>query len=313
MERTHIKYVKPPFNLICNYTNKKAVTQEFGKDTAQYTLLPQPSIAACFEKLDSEEADYAVVPLENSTNGQVVFTYDLLRDWFMPSTDRKAPKFLVVGEQFVPIHHNVLSHALDLSQVSKIYSHPQVWGQVSAFLNSSDAVKSLSRVDTSSTAAAAELVANDKTNTSACISSSLSAELYGLPIIVPNVEDKKENTTRFLVLGKTGSLLNKEISEDKFITSIMFILNRNDPGALCEALNSFRVNDVNLTSIASRPSGRNQWEYVFFVEFEGHASDLNVKQSLLDLETSCSQVAALGLFTRNLATDFSKQKTESLD
>lgn len=218
----------------------------------------------------------------------------------MPSPRKEAPNFLVLGEQFVPIHHNVLTHALDLSKVSKIYSHPQVWGQVSAFLKCSEAVKSLSRVDTPSTAAAAEMVSNDKTKTTACISSSLSAELYGLPILIPNVEDKKENTTRFLVLGKPGLLADLRAKGDKYISSIMFILNRNDPGALCEALNSFRVNNVNLTSIASRPSGRNQWEYVFFVDLEGHVTDNNVKQSLLDLQTSCSQSAILGLYTRSI-------------
>lgn len=227
-----------------------------------------------------------------------MFTYDLLRDWFMPSINKKIPRFHVVGEQFVPIHHNILTRAESLSHVSTIYSHPQVWGQVSAFLKSSDAIKNASRVDTPSTAAAAEMVANDKTNRSACISSSLSAELYGLPIFATNVEDKKENTTRFLILGAPDLNLNSDSSKKNFFSSIMFILNRNDPGALCEALNSFKVNDVNLTSIASRPSGRNQWEYVFFVEFEGHISDENVKHSLLNLKTSCSQSAILGLFSR---------------
>lgn len=234
-----------------------------------------------------------------------MFTYDLLRDWFVPLASKTAPSFGVVGEQFVPIRHNVLSNALDLSQVKTVYSHPQVWGQVTAFMKS-DLAKTWTRVDVLSTAEAAERISHDPTNTSACISSLASAELYGLPIMVPNVEDKKENTTRFLVLGrkegqKDGSGLDNGSGkrDGVFITSVMFVLDHNNPGALCEALFSFKQKNLNLRSIASRPSGRAQWEYVFFVEVEGHFQEGRVSESLCLLEASCSLVAVLGLFLRS--------------
>lgn len=218
----------------------------------------------------------------------------------MPSACQSLPNFHVTGEQFVPIHHNVLTNAKDFSKVSRIYSHPQVWGQVTGFLNSSNDIKRLTRIDTPSTAEAAKIVSEDTSNSSACISSSLSAELYHLPVFVHNVEDMKENTTRFLVLGAES--VNNDVPEDlggaKYITSLMFTLNGNDPGALCEALYSFKVNNVNLHSIASRPSGKAQWEYVFFVEVEGHMCEEQVKKSLKDLQASCSQTVVLGLFVR---------------
>lgn len=247
-----------------------------------------------------------MVPLENSTNGQVVFTYDLLRDWFMPLSSGLRPLFSVVSEQFVPIHHNLLTNAKDLSLVTKVYSHPQVWGQVTAFMKSNDVIRKWATIDAQSTADAAKIVAEDSSNTSACISSLLSAELYGLPVVVANVEDRKENTTRFLVLARSGlrDIVDVPPTDgSRHITSLMFMLNHNDPGALCDALDSFRRNGVNLHSIASRPSGRAQWEYVFFVEVEGHASEEGVRNSLQALQRSCTQTAVLGLFVREDSSD----------
>lgn len=295
----HQQVIYSFFTLIQS-TNFQAVLQEFGK--LNLTFLPQSSIGACFQKLNTGEADYAVVPLENSTNGQVVFTYDLLRDWFMPSETDLRPSFSVVSEQFVPIHHNVLTNAKDLSLVTKVYSHPQVWGQVTAFMNNNDFAKKWATIDAKSTADAARIVAQDSSNTTACISSVLSAELYGLPIAVPNVEDRKENTTRFLVLARSGVSSHDSTPSigdlRRYITSLMFMLNHNDPGALCDALDSFRRNSVNLHSIASRPSGRAQWEYVFFVEVEGHSLTESVHNSIEALQRSCTQTAVLGLFVR---------------
>lgn len=249
----------------------------------------------CFDKLQSGDVDYAVVPLENSINGLVVFTYSLLRDWFMPPDDGPQPQFVVVGEQYVPIHHNVLTRAADLSQVTRVYSHPQVWGQVTEFMRN-EQVRTWTTIDTDSTAKAAQIVAQDASNTSACIGSLLSAELYDLLVAVPDVEDKKDNTTRFLVLARRERATR--VADTPCVTALMFVLNQNEPGALCEALDSFRRNRVNLHSIASRPSGRAQWQYAFFVEVDGDASSDNVAQSIRALGESCSHTAVLGLFVR---------------
>lgn len=234
-----------------------------------------------------------MVPYENSTNGQVVFTFDLLRDWFV--TLDKKPSFSVVAEEYVAIHHYILSNCEDLSKVETLYSHPQVWGQVTKYLSLGPLSKAVRRVDTSSTAKAAELVKNDATNLSACISSEMSANLYDLPIRGSSIEDVLENTTRFLVLGYSSIPVSKNAP---MITSLMLVLNNNDPGSLCSALDSFRTNDVNLTTIASRPSGITQWEYVFFVEAEGGLDTAKMQKLVESLKESCTKVVVLGTFER---------------
>ena len=257
--------------------------------------------------LNKKEVDYAVVPFENSTNGQVVFTFDLLRDWFL-SADAE-PSFRIVAEQFVSIHHYLLSNASDLSKVTRVYSHPQVWGQVNKFFKLALLPSDVTRIDTSSTAQAAEMVAADTENTSACISLKASADLYGLPICAAEIEDVKGNTTRFLVLGHEKIASSDEDNEnDKpktpgneqvSLTSVMFVLNHDDPGALCLALDSFKHNKVNLTSIASRPSGQTRWQYVFFIEAEGDIESTPMQRSVESLKQSCETVVVLGSFLRS--------------
>lgn len=271
--------------------------QQFGDHDADAEILPQASIGACFDKLHAKDVDYAVVPFENSTNGQVVFTYDLLRDWLMPKKEKDTATFQVVAEQFVSIHHYLLSNAEDLSKVDKLYSHPQVWGQVSKFLELDILPGKYTTIDTASTAKAAELVKNDDSNTSACISSQMSAHLYGIPIKEPEIEDFKGNTTRFLVLGyKAASSAEKA---EKNITLLMFVLDHDDPGALCLALGAFQKNNVSLTSISSRPSGRTRWQYVFYVEAAESADKETMKASIESLRHHCTFLAIVGSFARS--------------
>ncbi|GEQ72753.1 hypothetical protein JCM33374_g6441 [Metschnikowia sp. JCM 33374] len=289
-------------------------THQFGNDPQHVEIFPQPSIKACFDQIHSKNVDYAVIPSENSTNGQVVFTYDLLRDWFIPAPGTPAPRFGIVAEQFVAIHHYLFSKAHDLSHVEKLYSHPQVWGQVADFLGEEKFNGKYSRIDTNSTAQAAEKVFEDPTNTSACISSKMSGQLYNLPTKAAEIEDLKGNTTRFLVLGygpmlssesdshKDVSLEEKDVGahgKPSCVTSLVFVLNDNDPGALCEALNAFKSNAVNLTAITSRPSKVTSWEYVFFVEAEGPGDSLPMRRSVEMLHEHCSKVAVLGSYLRS--------------
>lgn len=235
------------------------------------------------------------MPFENSTNGQVVFTYDLLRDW----SSKSDCKFQIVGEQFVSINHFFLTNATLVSQVKTLYSHPQVWGQVAEFSKSVLSELNINKIDVSSTSKAAEMVANDPTNTSAAISSEMAAGIYNLPKLYENIEDISNNTTRFLILGYQKPPAYKDEKDDDYITSILFTLNHNDPGALCSALDVFRKHKVNLSSINSRPSHLKQWQYVFFAEFHGNLErDEDVKQSLKELSNEC-QLTILGSFKRN--------------
>lgn len=273
-----------------------------------------------------------MVPLENSINGGVVFTFDLIRDWFIPSLQNNSrqnddsgflspppssktttsstsskPTFRIVAEQFVSIHHNFLTRAEDVSKITCIYSHPQVWTQVTGFLSTIPA--SIPRIDSTSTSKAAELVNGDESNTSACISSQMSSDLYQLPIRNANIEDNPNNTTRFLVLGyekppAPSPSPAPEVGEperpDSRITSIIFTLNHNDPGALCDVLYEFKKNGVNLTSITSRPSHLKQWQYVFFAEVIGDlSSDANIAKGIELASSICLELVVLGSFDRS--------------
>lgn len=273
------------------YTNIiQAVLQEFGENIEIY---PQQSIGDCFKAVDDKAVDYSVVPFENSTNGQVVFTYDLIRDWYM----KTHPKFKIVGEQFVSIHHNLLSQELDVNSITKIYSHPQVWGQVTNFM--STLKPDVVRVDTSSTSKAAELVKLSSEKGVACISSSMCSKLYNLPIIKHNVEDNTGNTTRFLILGE--SPLPSKTKHSKHVTSIIFTVNQDqEPGSLCSALMIFQQNNVNLITINSRPSTEKNWHYAFFVEMIGNYElDENIKKSMIELKQKTSELVVLGTFERH--------------
>lgn len=244
--------------------------------------------------MDSGEVDYAVVPFENSTNGQVVFTYDLIRDWFIS----KTPNFKIVAEQFVAIHHNFISRALSIDEITTVYSHPQVWTQVSKFLQGLG--PNVKRIDCNSTSAAAEMVYNDKTNVVACISSKMSSELYLLPILQEGVEDIAGNTTRFLILGLVAPPPppgGKD--ESDYITSIIFTI-KDHPGSLWDALDPFKRRNINLTCINSRPSHDAAWEYVFFLELIGnHDTDSNVKEGILEMAANCTEVVVVGSFKRS--------------
>lgn len=271
------------------YTHQ-AVLQQFGEDIEIFPLL---FIGDCFKEVNANNVDYAVVPFENSTNGQVIFTYDLMRDWYI---DTPRPSFRIVGEQFVPIHHNLLSKELDLSNIKKIYSHPQVWGQVTNFMDTID--HPVTKVDCSSTSKAAELVKISNEPGVACISSSMCSKLYNLPIIQADIENNISNSTRFLILGESPLSVSETRSTD--ITSLIFTVDQaHAPGSLRMALLSFQEYEINIININSRPSNKGNWQYAFFVEFIGnYITDDNVKQSLKSLETKCTEIVILGTFQR---------------
>ncbi|KAI5958359.1 PHA2 [Candida theae] len=267
----------------------QAVLQQFGTDNVE--ISPQQSIGDCFQAISSHSVDFAVIPFENSTNGQVVFTYDLLRDWFL--NEEQQCKFRIVGEQFVSIHHNLLSNG-KLQEINTIYSHPQVWTQVGGYL--STLPKSITRIDVGSTSKAAELVSQDKTNKSAAISSLMSSKLYNLPILKANIEDNVNNTTRFLILGyNEPPATDTNDQEVQKVTSVMFTLPNDDPGALCDVLVQFKENGINLTSISSRPANLKPWQYVFFVETLGKINADVLKK----IQRLCRDIEILGEFNRN--------------
>ncbi|KAH6693991.1 PDT domain-containing protein [Plectosphaerella plurivora] len=176
----------------------------------------------------------------------------------------------------------------DISHVRRLYSHPQAWGQCSAFLQTY--LKGIEAIDVSSTSRAAELVSQDESGTSAAISSEIAAQLCGVDVLAANIEDRADNTTRFFVIRKVGSgngetggsgyalpecltygkNRESDIAEGKTKSMVSFIIPHEAPGALADVLDSFRKFKLNLTSLNSRPSLEKPFQYIMFVEFEGH-------------------------------------------
>lgn len=245
---------------------------------------------------------YGVVPFENSTNGSVINTLDLLID-----REKICGDVLVCGEAYVPVHHCLLGHAdliphcgegsnengvksitklslktheaqphLDLGRIQRVLSHVQAFGQCDIFLSTH--LKGAECQEVSSTSKAAEIVAADKSGTSVAISSSLAADIYKLDIVADGIQDREDNTTRFLILrkgpvldGEKSPLLQFEIriADTRWKTLIAFRVNHYNSGALADALQTFKKFQLTLTSINSRPSRFRPWHYVFLVEFEG--------------------------------------------
>ncbi|PGH05965.1 hypothetical protein AJ79_06654 [Helicocarpus griseus UAMH5409] len=251
------------------------------------TLLPTPSFADALAAVQNNTADYAVVPIENSTNGAVVQVLDLLAD-----RDSRCSDLAVCGEYYLTVHHCLLVRPADAEgvedpstlypRIAKLYTHPQAWGQCDTFLSTH--FKGVERQDAPSTSKAAAIVANTPLTNSdelpAAIASPLAATQHSLHILVRNIEDRANNTTRFLILrnkSSTSRAVNSGEGRDfyphagptrKLKALISFTIDHEKPGALVEALNVFRNHGLNLTSIGSRPGQVVAWQYIFFVECE---------------------------------------------
>lgn len=247
-----------------------------------------------FKAVQSGEVERGVVPFENSTNGAVLFTFELLADRSSLFRD-----IYVCGEAYLDVQHYLMgikapetastegaelsgtatpttsiptpseprSRPLSsLKHIQRIYTHPQAFGQCEIFLGTY--LKGIERIDVSSTSRAAELVKQDKTGTSVAIASKLAAEIHGLDILAKSIEDRDDNKTRFLVLRKgVDKLENHNATPTKSLIS--FTIDHGIPGALADVLGCFQRNKLNLTSINSRPTRIVPFQYIFFVEFEG--------------------------------------------
>jgi len=238
-------------------------------------LLPEKSIQDVFEAVDLGKAGFGVVPVENSTEGSVNVTLDLLAE----------SKLSILKETSIPISHFLLSKA-SLEKVKIVFSHPQALAQCRKWLESKLPNAELS--ETTSTAKAAEI--SSVTENSAAIASKLAAESFGLQVLAENIQDNSKNLTRFIAIGKNGFA-----KSGKLKTSILFAV-QHKPGALFDALKAFKVYDVNLTRIESRPSKKTPWEYLFFVDFEGSALEERIKKALEELKAHCAHFKILGSF-----------------
>ncbi|MGM0507820.1 MAG: prephenate dehydratase [Fusobacteriota bacterium] len=238
----------------------------------------QNSIEEIFDTVERSKADYGVIPIENSTEGTVTYTLD---KFFNSDLN-------IVSEIELKISHAILSKENRMDKIECIYSHPQSFAQCKNWLIKNLPNAALKNVNSNSYAA--KLAA--KEDNSAAIGPKLAGKEYGLNILETSIQDFRNNTTRFLVIGKN---INDKSGDDK--TSIMFSP-KEKVGALYEILQYFYDEKINLTMIESRPNKKNPWQYVFFIDFEGHFSNTNVKRTLEKIEKISTDFKILGSYPR---------------
>jgi len=223
--------------------------------------------------------DYGVIPIENSLYGSVFETYDLLLQ----------NSLSIVGELNLQINHCLLANKkYKLSEIKKVYSHPQALGQCSIFLKT---LKNAQVIPAYDTAGSALVYLKDKDNPSAAVASRDAAEIYGLKILKSHIQNNQENFTRFLVV-------NKKPVKSKFInpkTSICFEL-KSLPGALFRALSVFALRDINLLKIESRPIPHKPFEYVFYMDLSGSMEDVKVKNAINHLSEIAIRLLSFGTY-----------------
>jgi len=237
---------------------------------------PKESIQEVFEAVEKRKANYGVVPIENSTEGSVNQTLDRLID----------SEVMICGEVMIQVSHHLLSHSGRSEDIRKIASHPSALEQCRKWLRKNFPDVEVS--EAASTAKAAQMAAEDPKT--AAIASSLAAQLYGLKVVESRIEDYLSNYTRFLVIGLHT---NPRTGRDK--TSLLFSIS-HAPGSLYQALKPFSEKGINLTKIESRPMKGKPWEYIFFVDVEGHAADEAIREVMVELEQDARFLKLLGSY-----------------
>ena len=249
-----------------------AAIKRFG---SQVEYLASDGIADVFLEVERGRADYGVVPIENSIEGAVSHTLDLLID----------SDLNICSQIILDVAHNLMANC-PRNKIRRVYSKPEVFGQCRLWLKEN--LPGADTVEVFSTTRAAQIAAREKG--SAAIASSVAAKVYKLRIVASNIEDSPHNITRFLVIGKEEAAAT---GNDK--TSLVFSI-KDRVGALCEMLAPFKKYRINLTKIESRPSKKKAWDYYFFLDLEGHRSEPKVKKALAELENKCRFIKVLGSY-----------------
>lgn len=254
---------------------QQAVYRQFGHSV---NAIAQPTIDGVFLSVQAGEADFGVVPVENSSQGVVSHTLDL----FLHS------ELKIAAEVELRIHQNVLTHARRLNEIERVYGHQQSLAQCKHWLGAHLEHAELIAVSSNAEAARRVRSAPD----AAAIAGRHAAEVYGLPVLFANVEDHVDNTTRFLVLGTE---LLPPSGEDK--TSLL-VAGHDGPGALFGLLEPLARHSVNMSRIESRPSRQGRWDYVFFIDVDGHVEDSAVVSAMQELSSQARLVKVLGSYPK---------------
>ena len=267
IRQVRVAFLGPEFS----YTHLAAIAR-FGQGC---DLNAVSTIGTVFEAVQRGDAEFGLVPIENSTDGRIVDTLDMF----------SKMQVRICGEVPIPIHHNLLGSG-KLSDVKEVHSKPQALSQCRNWLAMH--LPKAKMVPTTSTTVAAENAARD--SRVAAVASKQAGVHYGLSLLAGEIEDNPDNVTRFVVIGMSPAA---RTGNDK--TSIMFEL-AHEPGALADAMVIFRRNELNLTWIESFPKKGCKNEYLFFIEFEGHPDDPAVRRALRSLEKKTTHFVILGAY-----------------
>jgi chorismate mutase/prephenate dehydratase len=270
---TQVAYLGPIYSY-----SYLASREHFGNDAE---FIPVTTIAAVFEAIQSGLANYGVVPLENSTDGRIVDTLNILA-----RTDIE-----ISAEINHAIHHNLVANC-EMSDIREIYSKPQALSQCRNWIDSN--LPDVSVYGASSSTEAAEMIASAAPSRTgaAAIASTSAAEHFGLNVIAASIQDRANNLTRFAVIGSDRQ---SPTGDDK--TLLLLELDHR-PGALADVMVVFKTEDINLTWIESFPRPNAENEYVFFIEFVGHQLDPAVKRAIDSLQGFTRAVRVLGSYSR---------------
>ena len=250
-----------------------AALGKFGKNV---NCVPQKSLRRVFSDVANGHANYGIVPIENSFEG----VYAKTVDEFIESS------VLICAEINVRFHLNLLSISKNLTEINKIYAPSRNLENCSVWINEN--LPNIKKVSVITEEKAAELIQKD--SGSAFIGNSIFAEVYNINLLSKNIDDHLNNITRFLIIGKQKP---KPTGDDK--TTICFLIN-NRAGALCDALLPFKERNIPITMLESRPSQTNNWEYYFYLDYLGHASDPNFQDALKKLSNICLSLKVLGSY-----------------
>jgi chorismate mutase/prephenate dehydratase len=254
---------------------EQAAIKHFGSSVI---LNPIATIPDVFRQVENGKMNFGIVPIENSQQGTVNLTLDEFVD--SPLT--------IVGETYLSIHHNLLANVDNISEIKRIYSHPQGFAQCRIWIETN--LPNAEKMEVSSTAKAASLVPWDKF--SAAIASEIAAEKYGLNILERNIEDNPENYTRFWIIST-----DKQKADNPEKTTVLVSV-KDKPGALLRLLSPFQVYNINLSKIESRPSKRRPWDYLFFIDIDESINNSALKKALDKVKEDSVFLKILGSYSK---------------
>ena len=233
----------------------------------------------CFDKASQDNSIKTIIPESNKTTGNIGVEYLIFKY-----------RLNIYAEHFFLINHNLLVvKGSKLSDIKDVFSHAQALSQSSEFIKKNNLTENV-RADT---AGSAKYVSEIKDKTKAAIASKLSAQIYNLDILKENIQDEKNNVTRFLVMGK--EIYQPELKDEKYITSFLFKL-KSKPAALYSALSGFAINGVNMTKLQSFPEKNSFSSFFFLCDIEGHIENKKIKNSLEEIGLHCEDMHVLGVF-----------------